>query len=153
MVEFTLVLPVMLVLTLGVIDLGRAFVFGIAVQEGARQATRLAASANYDMNVDNSAVLGRLVAASEPALSGCLATFTPNQACNGANWTFDVSIVNGVTTYPTFAAARLANALSGANVTAIAKGSVSLLPGFETGAFGLRLPQISVQGQASMVVL
>src|SRR5438105_1690459 len=100
--EFALVLPVLLVLTLGLIDLGRAFVFGISIQEGARQAARLAASANYDAQVDNNAVLGRLVAASQPALSGCPATSTANQPCNGGRWTFAVSIVNSGTSYPTF---------------------------------------------------
>jgi Flp pilus assembly protein TadG len=153
LIEFALVLPVMLVLTLGLIELGRAFVFGISVQEGARQAARLAASANYDMNVDNGAVLGRLVAASAPALSGCAATVTPNQVCNGGSWTFSVSIVNNATSYSTFAQARTANALAGAQITTTAIGSVALLPGFDAGAFGLRLPQITVQGESSMVVL
>jgi Flp pilus assembly protein TadG len=153
LIEFALVLPVMLVLTLGLIELGRAFVFGISVQEGARQAARLAASANYDMNVDNSAVLGRLVAASTPALSGCAATVTPNQVCNGGSWTLSVSIVKNATSYSTFAQARTANALAGAQITTTAIGSVALLPGFEAGAFGLRLPQITVHGESSMVVL
>jgi Flp pilus assembly protein TadG len=153
MVEFAIVLPVLLVLTLGLIDLGRAFVYGISVQEGTRQAARLAASANYDSQVENPAVLGRLVAASLTALTVCSATLTANQACNGGHWTFSVTIVNNGTTYPTFAAARTANALAGASVTATAIGSVALLPGFEAGSFGLRLPHITVQGQAAMVVL
>ena len=153
-----LVLPVMLGLTLGLIDLGRAFVFGVAVQEGARQAARLAASANYDMNVDDNAVFGRLVAASTPALVGCqnstpVTAWPVNRPCNGGTWTFSLSIINGGTTYPTLAAARTANALSGANITATASGSVALVPGLQTGAFGLVLPQIGVQGQAAMVIL
>src|SRR5205085_7990331 len=93
LVEFALILPVTLVLMLGLLDLGRAFVFGVAVQEGARQATRLAASANYDVNVDENAVLGRLVAASAPALTGCLPTQIVNQTCNGGAWTFTLTLV------------------------------------------------------------
>jgi Flp pilus assembly protein TadG len=153
MVEFMLVLPIMLALTLGLIDLGRAFVFGVSVQEGARQAARLAASAGYDVNVDDNAVLGRLVAASTPALAGCAANTAVNQTCNGGTWTVNLSVVNGVTTYPTLLAARTANALAGAKVTITATGSVAMVPGLQTGSFGLVLPQIGVQGQAAMVVL
>jgi Flp pilus assembly protein TadG len=158
MVEFVLVLPIMLALTLGLIDLGRAFVFGVSVQEGARQAARLAASANYDLQVDDNAVFGRLVAASTPALVGCqnstpVTAWPGNRTCNGGTWTFNVSIINGSTTYPTLAAARSANALGGAKITATAGGSVALVPGVQMGAFGLVLPQISVQGQAAMVIL
>src|SRR5713226_56317 len=159
MVEFAIVMPVMLALILGLIDLGRAFVFGVSVQEGARQAARLAASANYDVNVDDSAVLGRLVAASTPALVGCPTSTAANQACNGGIWTFNVSIVNGGSTYSSstystpLAAARGANALAGATVTVTARGSVALLPGVALGEFGLVLPQIGVQGQAAMVIL
>jgi Flp pilus assembly protein TadG len=153
MVEFAIVLPVMLALTLGLIDLGRAFVFGVSVQEGARQAARLAASANYDVNVDDNAVLGRLVAASTPALVGCPASTAVNQVCNGGTWTFDVSIVNGSNTYPTLAMARSANGLAGATITTTARGSVALVPGLATGPFGLVLPQIGVQGRAAMVIL
>jgi Flp pilus assembly protein TadG len=152
-VEFAVLLPAMLLLLLGLIDLGRAFVFGVAVQEGARQAARLAASANYDVNVDDSAVLGRLVAASAPALAGCPASTTANQACNGGTWSFSLSIENGGFSYATLAAARTAGALPGAKVTATARGSVGLLPGVNTGAFGMTMPQLGVRGQAAMVVL
>src|SRR2546421_12123793 len=84
LVEFAIVMPVMLLMTLGLIDLGRAFVFGVAVQEGTRQAARVAASANYSnaVAITNSDVLGRLVAGSNPALAGCLPQ-TTSQSCNG----------------------------------------------------------------------
>jgi Flp pilus assembly protein TadG len=153
LVEFAIMLPIMLALTLGLIDLGRAFVFGVSVQEGARQAARLAASASYDVNVDDAAVLGRLVAASTPALVGCIASTTANQNCNGGIWTFSLSVVNGGNTYASLAAARIANDLAGAKVTAAAHGSVALMPGVQTGAFGIVMPQISVHGQAAMVIL
>ena len=152
-IEFAILLPAMLLLMLGLIDLGRAFVFGVAVQEGARQAARLAASSGYDVNVDDSAVFGRLVASSAPALSGCPATTTANQVCNGGTWTFSLTIENGGYSYATLAAARTAGALPGAKITATARGSVGLLPGVNTGAMGMSMPQIGVQGQAAMVVL
>lgn len=152
LVEFAIILPVMLVMTLGLIDLGRAFVFGVSVQEGSRQAARLAATANYDTSVTDSAVLGRLVGASIPALTGCLSQ-TTTQTCNGGSWTFTINVVNGGTTYTTIAAARTANALPGAQVTVTAAGAVALLPGLNTGAFGLSLPQINVQGQSAMAIL
>ena len=153
LIEFAFVVPAMLILLLGMIDLGRAFVFGVATQEGARQATRLAASANYDINVDDAAVLGRLVAASAPALVGCAASTTTNQPCNGSTWTFSVCVSNGGGACTSIAAARAASTLPGSKVTVTAAGSVSLLPGFDTGAFGLKLAQISVQGQSAMVIL
>src|SRR5437016_4910376 len=114
MVEFAIVVPIMLALTLGLIDLGRAFVFGVSVQEGSRQAVRLAASANYDLNVDDNAVFGRLVAASTPALVGCqngtpVTAWPVSRTCNGGTWIFTLSTVNAGTTYPTLAAARTAN--------------------------------------------
>lgn len=145
-------MPVMLLMTLGLIDLGRAFVFGIAVQEGTRQAARIASTANYDSTVTDSAVLGRLVGASNPALTGC-ASQTTAQSCNGGNWTFTVNVASGGSTYTSIAAARTANALPGSKITVTAAGSVALLPGLNTGVFGLSLPQITVQGQSAMVIL
>jgi Flp pilus assembly protein TadG len=151
LVEFAFILPILLILTLGLIDLGRAFVFGVSVQEGARQAARLAASANFDPSVDDTAVIGRLLASSSPALVGCALTPNVTQSCNGGTWRFSIDINNGA--YTSIPLARNANALAGAKVRVTAAGSVALLPGFQTGAFGLSLPQISVQGQAAMVVL
>jgi Flp pilus assembly protein TadG len=156
LVEFSLVLPVVLLMTLGMIDLGRAFVFGVAVQEGTRQAVRVAASTNNPMNaatIANADVLGRLVAGSNPALTGCSAS-TGSQTCNGATWTFTVAVVGPSTaTYNSVEAARAANDLTGGKITVTATGSVALLPGVSTGLYGLALPQIAVQGQSSMVIL
>ncbi|HEV7665305.1 MAG TPA: TadE/TadG family type IV pilus assembly protein [Chloroflexota bacterium] len=151
-IEFALIAPIMLIMLLGMIDLGRAFVYGVTAQEGARQAARLAAVANYDSTIDDSAVLGRLIAASDPALNGC-ASVTTAQTCGGGAWTLSTSVTNGGSTYNTIANARAANALAGATVTLTASGSVALFPGFQAGAMGMSLPQISVQGQAVMVVL
>jgi hypothetical protein len=98
-------------------------------------------------------VLGRFLAASTPALVGCLASTTANQSCNGGTWTLNLTVVNGANTYPTLAAARLANGLAGANVTVTALGSIGLVPGFQTGSFGIVMPQIGVRAQAAMVIL
>jgi Flp pilus assembly protein TadG len=151
-VEFAFVLPVMLVLLLGMIDLGRAFVFGVSAQEGSREAARLAALANYDNTVDDNAVLGRLVASSAPALSGCTAS-AGTQSCNGGSWTFTLCVQNGAGSCTTIAAARAAQTLAGSQVTITAAGSVALLPGMQTGAFGVSLGGITVQGKTTMVIL
>jgi Flp pilus assembly protein TadG len=153
LVEFAFILPVTLILLLGMIDFGRAFVFGIAVQGGAKDAARLAAKADYDTTVTDGLVWGRLFAASAPALVGCTAN-SGTQTCGGGTWTFSMSVVTpGGATYSTISAARSANALAGSRVTITSNGSIGLLPGFETGQFNLRLPQINVQGQATMVIL
>jgi len=44
-VELALILPVFLIMLLGMFDIGRAFVFGVAVQNGAREAARLGSQA------------------------------------------------------------------------------------------------------------
>jgi Flp pilus assembly protein TadG len=142
----------MLLMLLGMIDLGRAFVYGVAAQEGARQAARLAATANYDTSIDDAAVLGRLIAASNPALTGCTAV-TTSQACGSGTWTLSTRVTQGSTTYSTIANARAANALAGATVTITTIGSVALFPGLQTGASGLTLGLIAVQGKAAMVIL
>ena len=151
LVEFAFVVPVMLVLMLGSIDLGRAFVFGVSVQEGAREAARVTANASYDPTVTDAVVLGRLIASSNPALNGC-SSVTTTQTCNGGTWTFSVRLVKAGTAYSSVAAARAANALPGAEVTVSAAGTVGLLPLLHMGA-GLHLPEISVRGEAVMVVL
>jgi Flp pilus assembly protein TadG len=141
-----------LLILLGMIELGRALVFGVSVQDGAREAARLAAKASYDTTVTDSAVLGRLVAASNPALVGC-ASSTSSQTCGGATWKLSINIVNGASTYTTIAAARSAGALAGSQITVTAKGTVGLLAGLSTGTPGLSLADMSVQGQAVMVIL
>jgi Flp pilus assembly protein TadG len=155
LIEFSLVVPVMLLMTLGLISFGRAFVFGVSVQEGARQAARLAASAytNTAVTLTNDDVLGRLVAGSNPALVGCSPT-AGGQACNGSTWNLRVSVLGpSGTSYSSIDAARTANDLQGGQVTVTASGDVSVLPSVTTGAYGLQLPQIGIQGQSSMVVL
>jgi Flp pilus assembly protein TadG len=155
-VEFGLILPVLLVLVLGMIDLGRAFVFGVAVQQGAREAARLGAKAALDPTIDDTTVLGRLIAASDPALVGCSATQTQGQACSGGNWTLTIEVTpaTGSPIYSSVATARAAglSVLRGAQLHVRARGSVSLFVGFLTGAMGLGLNQVTVEGDARMVV-
>jgi len=155
-VEFALLLPVLLLLVLGMIDLGRAFVFGVAVQQGAREAARLGAKAALDPTIDDTTVLGRLIAASDPALGGCSATQTPGQACSGGTWTLTIEVTPaaGSPIYSSIAAARASglSALQGAQVHVRASGGVSLFIGFLTGAMGLGLNQVTVQADARMVV-
>ena len=160
LVEFAFVVPVMLLLTLGMIDLGRAFVFGVAVQEGTRQAARLAASANYDSNVTQSAIVGRVIDSSNPAMAGCLKQ-TGTQSCNAASWTVTVSVVGASgSTYSNLDSARSANDLQctgtctdPAAVTITIAGSVALFPGVSTGNYGLVLPSIGVHGSSAMAIL
>jgi Flp pilus assembly protein TadG len=153
-VEFALILPVTMLIVLGMIELGRAFVFGVSVQDGAREAARLAAKASYDTTVGDTAVLGRLVAASNPALVGCAgAAWAVPITCGSGTWTLSINIVNGASSYSTIAAARSAGALTGSNMTITAKGAVGLVPGLNTGVPGLTLANIGVQGQAVMVIL
>ena len=158
LVEFALILPVMLLMTLGLIDIGRAFVFGVAVQEGTRQAARLAVNANNDSTVTDQSILGRLIASSSPTLDGCTPQTSPPQTCHGITLSMQV-VVNG-TTYTTLSAAKAdthwASAVTssgGVQVTVTAAGPVALLPGVSTGNFGLVLPNINIQGQSAMVVL
>ena len=153
MVEFALVAPVMLLMLLGMIDLGRAFVFGVTSQEGARQAARLASTSNYDATVDDNAVLGRFIAAADPALAGCSRT-SSSQTCNNGTWTLSINVIAADgSTYTSINAARVGNDLPAAKVTVTAQGQVALLPGFRSEAFGLAMPQIGVQGQTVMVIL
>jgi len=155
LIEFSLIVPVMLLMTVGMISLGRGFVYGVAVQEGTRQAARLAASSNVNTTVTlaTSDILGRVVAGSNPALVGCLAQVGA-QTCNGGAWSITLSVLGtSGASYTTLEAARTANDLTGSQVTVTVTGAVAVLPGVDTGIFGLKLPQVGVQGQSSMVVL
>jgi Flp pilus assembly protein TadG len=139
LVEFAVVVPVILIMLLGMIDLGRAFVFGVAVQHGAREASRVATKAGLDTAVTDQQVLQRLIDASSPALVGCAAATTANQSCGGGVWTFSI----------TYTPARQ----RGAEVRVTARGGVSLLVGLLLGSMNMGLNQISVQGEAVMQVV
>jgi Flp pilus assembly protein TadG len=138
LVEFAFVLPAFLVLTLGMIDLGRAFVFGVAVQNGAREAARLAATGGLDPNMTTQVILQRLIDASAPAISNatCSAGATD---LTGANCPWHASV--GTMTRG-----------SSVTVSVNTNRSISFVGGILTGAFGLSLSAFQIQGSASMVV-
>src|SRR5579864_6463975 len=140
LVELGLVLPVVLIMLLGMIDLGRAFVFGIAVQQGAREAARVASLVALDGTVQDTTVLSRLISASGPAIVDCATVLNTPQACGGGNWMFTMSIARpgGGQSYSSLAAARAAHAdLSGYWVEVRAAGSVAMFAGTFTGLLGL----------------
>jgi Flp pilus assembly protein TadG len=177
LVEFALVLPVMLILVLGSVDIGRALVYGVAVQNGAREAGRLAASTAANITVTDTAVLQRLIDASAPALGGC-APISTLQQCGGGKWTFTLEDVttDPVTLLPrtytnqfndgddgqepatvlpeTGAAeyARMDPNFSGSKLRVTATGSVSMFDGIAT-LWGMRLFPITARGETFMVVL
>ena len=141
LVEFAFVVPVLLVLALGMIDLGRAFVFGVAVQNGAREATRVAATAGLDPNVTTLVILQRLIDASAPAISSPTCTAPAGATdLNGADCPWHASVSTITRGSPV-------------TVTVRTNRNISFVGGFLTGAFGLSLSPFQVQGSASMVVL
>jgi hypothetical protein len=154
LVELALVLPVSIIILLGMIDLGRGFVYGVAIEQGAREAARVASTASLDVNVTDSVVLQRLILASAPAISDCATTLSGVQACGGGTWTFSLNLIpaGGSPTYTSLAAARAGQPrLSGAQVEVRASGSVSMFAGFVAG--GLGLSAIRVQGDAVMPII
>jgi len=154
LIEFAVVLPVLMLLTLGMIDLGRAFTFGVGVQQATRESVRYASRQVVNSSVADSTILQRLVDASNPALQGCSAVQT-QQTCGGGTWTFTVAITppNSATTYSSITSALAAYpTLSGGQITVTASGSVALMSGMCTSG-GLCLPGINVQGQSSMEFL
>jgi Flp pilus assembly protein TadG len=152
----------MLIIVLGSIEIGRALVFGVAVQNAAREATRLAANARLDPGITDAYIVQRVVDAASPAMLGCTppssVTSTPvTFTCGGGTWTITESVTpNGsATSYSTFSSIPSSglSQLNGGTVEVKAVGSVALLAGFATGWRGLSLYQITVQGDAVMVVL
>ena len=154
LVELALVLPVMMIILLGMADLGRAFVYGVAVEQGAHEGARVAAAASLDTNVTDTVVLQRMVLASSPAIADCTTTLNTAQSCGAGSWTFSVQVTpaSGSPTYTSLSAARAGQStLSGAQVEVRAQGSVSMYAGFFAGVLGLN--SISVQGDAVMVIV
>lgn len=154
LVELGLVLPILLIILLGSIDLGRAFVYGVSVQQGAREGARVASTAALDPTVTDAVVIQRLLQASAPAASTCGTALDTPLTCGGGTWTFSVRVTpsSGSPTYTSLASARGSLAsLSGAQVEVRASGSVAMFAGFFAGPLGLG--QISVRGDAIMVVV
>jgi hypothetical protein len=145
----------MLVMVLGGIDLGRALIYGVAVQNGAREAARLGATAAFDSSVTDTTVLQRLIDASGPALASsltCQPVLTTAQTCGGNQWNFTISVVTASHgTFSNIAAARADSQFAGSQLTVTATGAVSMLAGFRT-TWGLSLSPITARGQAVLVV-
>jgi Flp pilus assembly protein TadG len=161
-VEFAFILPVMLIIVLGTIEIGRAFVFGVAVQDGAREAARVAANARLNAGTTDAYIVQRVIDASSPAMLGCTGpasvTSTPvTFTCGGGTWTITLAVKpsGSATSYSAFSAVPSAalGQLNGGTVEVKAVGSVSLLAGLATGWRGMQLYQVTVQGDAIMVVL
>lgn len=135
LVEFAFVLPATLLFLLGMIDFSRAYSLGVAVQEGARQATRYGAEAGIISSITDDLIRQRLILASSPALDGCSNTSTT--CTNGfGTWTFTIT-----------PAAKT----RGSTLVVTANGSVPLMTGFLLRYLGAG--SISIQGQATMVIL
>ncbi len=153
-VELAVVLPVLMLLVLGMFDLGRAFTFGVAATQGAREAARYASRLAINSNVSDTTTLQRLIDASAPALQGCSAVQTAQSNCGGGNWTFTLTVTppGSVTSYSSIATAISHSTnpyLSGGEIQVTASGSVALLGGLCFGQ-SLCMPSIGVQGQAEM---
>jgi TadE-like protein len=154
LVELSLVLPVLLIVLLGMIDVGRGLVFGVASLQGAREASRIGALAGLDPTITDAILLERLIAGSAPALVDCSTVLDSPQQCGGGTWTFSIAVTSpsGSSTYPSLAVARAAmpQGIGGSRLAVTARGSVSMLGGLGISA---ALSQVAVQGKAVMVVL
>ena len=150
-------MPVLLIMLLGMFDLGRGLVFGVSVQQGAREAARVGATAALDTTVTDAVVVQRLLDASAPLLSGCVAVLGGSQQCGGGTWRVSLAVKapGGSPSYTSLAQARAAapQGLGGYQMEVTARGSVSLLAGLQTGLGGMSLGQIAVQGDAVMIIL
>src|SRR5579859_5318643 len=62
LIEFTLVMPMMLCMLLGLIDFGRAYVAGVALEGASREGARL----TMDRNQTDAAVLARVQLSAQP---------------------------------------------------------------------------------------
>lgn len=145
MVELAVSLPLLVLILLGIIDLGQAYVYGVAGQQGAREAARLGARGSA---VTNQQILQRFIDAGLPATGGCgTATNTSSFTCTGASgstWTLTVAFID-----PTTGGAGT-NA-SGQQVAVTAAGNLPLLTGPATTWIGIN--NIPIRGYATMVIL
>jgi len=92
-VELALSMPVILVLLLGTYDFGRAYIIGVAVQQGTREAARLGAGSALDSAISDDVIRQRLIDAAAPTMQGvtgaqCASACTDSQ---GLVWTVTIS--------------------------------------------------------------
>jgi Flp pilus assembly protein TadG len=161
-VELALILPVFLIILLGSIEIGRGFVFGVAVQDAARESTRVAANARLDPGVTDAYIIQRVIDAAAPAMPGCAAPSSVSSTpltfnCGDGSWTITMAVTptGSGTSYSAFSAvpSSALGQLNGGTVEVKAVGSVSLLAGFASGWQGLSLYGVNVQGDAIMEIL
>lgn len=92
MVELALLLPLLLIILFGTLDLGRAFYTYVALTNAAREAARYAAV--NDTNASSSQVLAEFTAANGSDISGCASgslTFQGSGGGSGQDYTVTVS--------------------------------------------------------------
>jgi len=133
LVEVAISLPVILLLALGVTDIGRAFYYREAVTNSARQALRVAVSPAQQATANavcagTGAATAVTVTSTIPAGSGAIATITNNAALESSNnGTAAGSVINGATVRVTF------HCLAGSAVTnATSNGAGPLDPGSDS---------------------
>jgi Flp pilus assembly protein TadG len=143
LLEFGLILPILLVILLGMVDFGRAYVFGVAVQQGARESARAGVTAFIlgNPSTTNQQMFQRIIDASRPVMIGCTAPVSGGtMTCtdgHGITWTVTIS-PSGTKS-------------GGQQLNVRASGQMPLFVGFLTGLAGINA--INIQGDASMVVL
>lgn len=139
MVELALVLPVSLLIMMGVLDFGRAYLLNVSVQQGAREAARFASTAASRPIVTDTLIRQRLIESSAPAMGGVADTCTSGAGCTdamGTVWTITVT-PSGTKT-------------AGSPVTVTAEGQLPLFTGFLTGYVGMST--IRLFGSATFIV-
>lgn len=139
MVELALVLPVALLIMMGVLDFGRAYLLNVSVQQGAREAARLAATAGSRPLITDTQIRQRLIESSAPAMGGVADTCTSGAGCTdamGAVWTITISPTGTKT--------------AGAPVTVTTEGQLPLFTGFLTGYAGIT--SLRLYGSATFMV-
>lgn len=139
LVELALVLPVALLIMMGVLDFGRAYLLNVSVQQGAREGARYAATAAQYPLVTDTLVRQRLIESSAPAMGGVANTCTSGAGCTdsmGTVWTFTIT-PSGTKT-------------AGSPVTVTAVGALPLFTGFLTGYAGIN--SIRLYGSATFMV-
>ena len=143
LVELALCLPVILVLLLGLVDLGRALAMAVSIQAAVGSAAHLGALqfTSNGSNVTNQTIFQRLIDSSQPFLNGCTASNVSSMSCSSGYGTWTLSVAYT----PTRAA--------GNTIEVKAVGQISLFVGFLSGAFNPGLASVTVQGDAQSILV
>jgi Flp pilus assembly protein TadG len=129
-------MPVLLVMTLVIIDLARGYALAVMLQEGARQSARYGSTAaNASPTITDADLRQRLINGASPALEGCSSA---SSTCTNSYGTFTFTV-------------SPATRSSGTQLVTTVTGSMPLLIGYLTGFIGVST--ISLTGTATMVVV